>query len=99
MLSLCLWTHFIFYIMVCASNDERSFSAGARAVEVASVPVLQGLSAELVEEFPEEPPSAVAGALLAALRMAIADEGLSPQDFECDRDYSQACPQGWIDMG
>jgi len=75
------------------------FSCASKAEDLTSRPVLRDLAEELGSEFPEESPSAIGGALSEALRAAISQENLLADDFDCNRDYSQACPQGWVDEG
>lgn len=47
-----------------------------------------------VQDFPEQPRSALEQALADALEMAAASESLPMADLTCLKDYSVACPEG-----
>ena len=44
------------------------------------------------------PAERVLRALVTGLRRAASEEKLDLQEVSCERDYSRACPLGWIDM-
>jgi len=44
------------------------------------------------------PAERVLRALVTGLRRAASEEKLDLQEVSCERDYSRACPPGWIDM-
>uniref|UniRef100_A0A7R9ZZK0 CPW-WPC domain-containing protein n=1 Tax=Pyrodinium bahamense TaxID=73915 RepID=A0A7R9ZZK0_9DINO len=81
-----------------------AFHVGARGREYSTAdlvgaPILQGLLGALAKDYGDEPVAAVERALEGALRLAAEKENVALSDVVCERDYSQACPQGWADLG
>jgi len=61
--------------------------------------MLEGLPEDLSKEFPDVADETIGQALLNAVFVAAANENVPMHDISCIRDYSVACPQGWMDVG
>lgn len=57
-----------------------------------------GIQQHFEKLFANVPTERVQRALATGLRRAALEETLDLQELSCDRDYSQACPPGWIEM-
>lgn len=80
----------------------RAATVGAytpKAEGVDRYPFLGGLADDLAKVYNEEPRLAIDRALLAAVSYAADRERVPIGEFLCEKDYGQACPQGWADLG
>jgi len=90
-------------ITVClsfvASLIHGGFASPVPPEGLSSAPLLDGLAEQLVQDYPSQPPVAIEKALSDGLKTAADDEGMQLSDLTCNRDYSVACPEGWVDTG
>uniref|UniRef100_A0A6T1K530 CPW-WPC domain-containing protein n=1 Tax=Alexandrium monilatum TaxID=311494 RepID=A0A6T1K530_9DINO len=64
-----------------------------------AVPILHGLADEMAQVYASTPRSVIDRAISAALVHISDRERVPLSEFVCQRDYGQACPQGWADVG
>lgn len=57
-----------------------------------------GIQQQLETLYASEPADRVQRALIMGLRRAASEESIDLKELACDRDYSRACPPGWVDM-
>jgi len=60
-----------------------------------AVPILHGLADEMAQVYASTPRSVIDRAISAALVHISDRERVPLSEFVCQRDYGQACPQGW----
>ena len=68
-------------------------------VSCSASPLGDRVSAAVSAKVSPAGPAIVAEAVGVALSRVLSEEGLGANEFLCDRDYSEPCPEGWVDRG
>ena len=72
-------------VLVCSSYARADFLAELRDVAQS--------------QFPGQPAEVIEAMMVESLASALDSEGIPNEEVECSKDYSTACPTGWIDEG